>query len=109
TVKNPVELHGTTLQPGKKVSLMYLSANRDETVFDDPFNFDITRSPNPHLAFGHGAHFCLGAHLARLQVRSLLLALAPRVQRIELTGEPEHVWSSFINGIKRLPLRLVTA
>lgn len=109
TVKNPVELHGTTLQPGKKVSLMYLSANRDETVFDDPFNFDITRSPNPHLAFGHGAHFCLGAHLARLQVRSLLLALAPRVQRIELTGEPEHVWSSFINGIKRLPLRLVNA
>lgn len=109
TVKNPVELYGTTLHPGEKVSLMYLSANRDESVFDGPFDFDITRSPNPHLAFGHGAHFCLGAHLARLQVRSLLLALAPRVQRIELTGDVEHVWSSFINGIKRLPLRLVSA
>lgn len=107
TAKKPVEIHGTTLQPGDKVALIYLSANRDETVFDEPFTFDIGRSPNPHLAFGHGAHFCLGAHLARLQIRSLLSTLAPRVESIELTGDTEHVWSSFINGIKRLPLSFV--
>ncbi len=104
TVHTPVELHGQRLEVGEKVALMYLSANRDERVFDDPHRFDITRSPNPHIAFGMGAHFCLGAHLARLETRALLAELVKRVDTLEMAGDVEHVWSSFINGIKRLPV-----
>ncbi|MEM7337124.1 MAG: cytochrome P450 [Actinomycetota bacterium] len=105
TVHTPVEVHGQQLEVGEKVALMYLSANRDERVFADPFRFDITRDPNPQIAFGYGPHFCLGSHLARLETRSVLEELIARVQRFELAGDTEHVWSSFINGIKRLPMR----
>ena len=101
-----VELHGQTLQPGEKVAMVYLSGNRDEEVFDDPFTFDISRDPNPQIAFGYGAHFCMGAHLARLETRAILSELVKRVDRIEMAGEVEHVWSSFINGIKRLPIQM---
>ncbi len=104
TVHTPVEIHGQPLGVGEKVALMYLAANRDPEVFPDPHRFDITRSPNPHVAFGYGPHFCLGAHLARLETRSMLAELVERVERLELAGEVEHVWSSFINGIKRLPV-----
>ncbi len=103
TVHTPVEIHGQRLEAGEKVALMYLAANRDPAVFPDPHRFDVTRSPNPQVAFGYGPHFCLGAHLARLETRSVLAELVARVERIELAGEVEHVWSSFINGIKRLP------
>ncbi|MEL6983159.1 MAG: cytochrome P450 [Actinomycetota bacterium] len=109
TVHTPVEVHGQRLEAGEKVALMYLAANRDPEVFDDPHRFDITRSPNPQVAFGYGPHFCLGAHLARLETRSVLTELIDRVETMELAGPAEHVWSSFINGIKRLPIRLVRA
>ncbi len=104
TVHTPTELHGQRLEVGEKVALMYLSANRDERVFEDPFRFDITRSPNPQIAFGMGAHFCLGAHLARLETKAMLAEMVKRIDTIEMAGDVEHVWSSFINGIKRLPV-----
>ncbi|MEL7158344.1 MAG: cytochrome P450, partial [Actinomycetota bacterium] len=106
TVHHEVELHGQTLQPGEKVAMMYLSANRDAEVFDEPFRFDITRDPNPQIAFGYGAHFCMGAHLARLETRALLSELVERVDALSMAGPVEYVWSSFINGIKRLPIRM---
>lgn len=106
TVHTEVELHGQTLVPGEKVAMIYLSANRDAEVFDDPYSFDITRDPNPQISFGYGAHFCLGAHLARLETRAILAELATRVERLEMAGDVEHVWSSFINGIKRLPVTM---
>ncbi|MGH1491014.1 MAG: cytochrome P450 [Acidimicrobiales bacterium] len=108
TVHHEVELHGQTLQPGEKVAMVYLSANRDEEVFTDPFSFDISRDPNPQIAFGYGAHFCMGAHLARLETKAVLSELVTRVDRIQITGEVEHVWSSFINGIKSLPVEMST-
>lgn len=109
TVHTPVEVHGQRLEVGEKVALMYLAANRDPDVFPDPHRFDISRSPNEQVAFGYGPHFCLGAHLARLETRSMLAELVERVESLELAGPVEHVWSSFINGIKRLPVRFVPA
>lgn len=106
TAHQPVEVLGQQLEIGDKVAMMYLSANRDETVFDDPFRFDITRDPNPQIAFGSGVHFCMGAHLARLETKALLSELVKRVDRIEMAGDIEHTWSSFINGIKALPVRV---
>ena len=106
TVHTEVELHGQTLQPDEKVAMVYLSANRDEEVFDDPYRFDITRDPNPQIAFGYGAHFCMGANLARVETRAVLSELIERVERLEMAGDVEHVWSSFINGIKRLPVTM---
>ena len=67
--------------------------------------FDVTRDPNPHIAFGFGAHFCLGAHLARLETRCVLEQLVKRVDRLELVGQESYVWSSFIAGIKKLDIR----
>jgi cholest-4-en-3-one 26-monooxygenase len=103
-----VTLGGQTIRAGEKISLWYISANRDENVWDDPFRFDITRNPNPHIAFGGGGpHFCLGAQLARLEIRLLFEELAARVPRLEALGEPERLRSNFIGGIKHLPVRLV--
>ncbi len=79
--------------------------NRDEAVFEDPFAFRVDREPNPHLAFGIGEHFCLGAHLARRSQRALLAGLVCRLDAIELAGEPERIHSSFVVGLKKLPLR----
>ena len=95
---------GETIREGDKISLWYISANRDEDVFDDPFRFDITRDPNPHIAFGGGGpHFCLGAQLARLEIRMLFEELAKRYPRIEALGPPDRLRSNFIGGIKHLP------
>jgi cholest-4-en-3-one 26-monooxygenase len=95
------------LHQGDKVSLWYISANRDETVFDDPYTFDITRTENPHIAFGGGGpHFCLGANLARMEMRLLFTELITRAPRIDKLGEPVRLRSNFINGIKHLPVRL---
>ncbi|HEX4778401.1 MAG TPA: cytochrome P450 [Acidimicrobiia bacterium] len=92
---------------GDKVSLWYISANRDDSVFDDPFTFDVTRTPNPHVAFGGGGpHFCLGASLARLEIRVLFEELAQRVPRLERAGDTQRLRSNFINGIKHLPVAL---
>jgi cholest-4-en-3-one 26-monooxygenase len=96
-----------TIKEGDKISLWYISANRDEAVFDDPFRFDIQRSPNNHIAFGGGGpHFCLGAQLARLEIRMLFEELATRYPRLEALGEPDRLRSNFIGGIKHLPVRL---
>jgi cytochrome P450 len=93
---------------GEKVVTWYLAANFDPSVFSDPHTFDIGRSPNRHVTFGGGGpHLCLGQWIARLEVRSFLAALAQRVERVELVGEPRRVRSNFINGLKGLPIRLV--
>ena len=96
------ELAGVPIYKGDAVVVFYESANRDATVFDDPFAFDITRDPNPHVGFGGGGpHFCLGANLARAQLRAVFSRLATRAKTIEV-GEPAYLTSNFINGIKRM-------
>jgi methyl-branched lipid omega-hydroxylase len=106
TVTEDTVLSGEELHNGDKVLLFYNSANRDESVFDDPFRFDVSRSPNPHLGFGAaGPHFCLGAHLARREVDVMVRELMKRLPDIEASGEPDRLRSNFINGIKHLPCR----
>jgi cholest-4-en-3-one 26-monooxygenase len=105
TATGDVELHGTHIAEGDSVVMYYPSANRDEEVFATPFTFDIARSPNPHVAFGGGGHhFCLGANLARLELRILFEELTTRIDRVESVGEVSHLRSNFINGIKHLPI-----
>ena len=95
------------LKVGDKVGLWYISANRDEEVFDDPFRFDIERTPNDHVAFGGGGpHFCLGASLARLEVRVLFGALARRFPVLRAQGAPAYLRSNVVAGIKHLPIDL---
>jgi cytochrome P450 len=99
------DLHGSTVHAGDQLALFFASANRDEDVFDDPFAFRVDRRPNPHLAFGFGEHFCVGAHLARVEIDVVLRHLLRRFERFELAGPLERL-SSIVNGsIKRLPLR----
>ena len=100
------ELAGTAIAAGDKVAMYYTSANRDETVFVDPQRFDIHRSPNPHLSFGIGEHFCLGVHLARLEGRVFFEELLWSFPSIELAGEPLRWRSNLNNGFKKLPIRL---
>ena len=106
TAVEDVEYKGHHIAKGDRVVLHYASANRDAEVFDDPMRFDITRDPNPHISFGFGAHFCLGAHLARLETRCTLEQLVQRVDSMSLVQPESYVWSSFIAGIKRLDLDL---
>jgi len=107
SVTRDCTLNGHDYREGDKVVLFYWAANRDEAVFADPGRFDITRSPNPHVGFGSaGPHFCLGAHLARREIRVMLRELLTRVPRIHAAGEPDRLASSFINGIKHLPCEL---
>ena len=106
TAQEDYELRGTRIAAGDAVLLSYPSGNRDDEVFADPDRFDCSRHPNPHLAFGFGAHYCLGAKLARMQILALLRELLPRVRRMELAGEPALVESTFVSGLKRLPLRV---
>lgn len=106
TATRDVELRGTQIRQGDAVVLWYPSANRDEEVFADPFTLDLTRDPNPHVAFGGGGpHFCLGAHLARTELRLILQQVLTRLDDLELTGEPDPLQSNFIGGIKHLPMR----
>jgi cytochrome P450 len=101
------ELGGAAIRAGDKVVLWYVSGNRDEAEFDRPDTFDVGRSPNRHLSFGRGGpHLCLGVHLARLEVKVVLAALARRVSRFELAGEPRRIRSNFTNGLKTLPVRV---
>ena len=93
------------IKAGESVLLSYVSANRDEDVFDDPFRFDLARDPNKHLAFGHGVHFCLGAALARMEVNSFFAELLPRLNAVEFNGEPELTATTFVGGLKHLPIR----
>ena len=107
TVTVDTELNGKTLKGGDKVVLWYTSANDDESHFANPGEFHPDRSPNDHVAFGlHSPHLCLGAHLARLEMRVLFEELANRWQSVELVDEPERLRSNFISGIKNLPIRV---
>jgi len=99
------ELRGQRLRAGDWVVMFYASANRDEEVFEAPFEFHVDRKPNPHLAFGIGEHFCLGANLARRSQRALLAELAQRMEWAELDGKPEQIHSAFVVGLKKLPMR----
>jgi cytochrome P450 len=109
TATRDVELGGQTIKSGDKVVTWYISANRDEDVFPDPYTFDVTRQPNDHVTFGPGGpHFCLGAHLARLETKILFQELLPRLASIELTGPPRRIRSNFVNGIKSMPVRVTT-
>jgi cholest-4-en-3-one 26-monooxygenase len=105
-VTKDTEIRGQQIRDGEKVSIWYISANRDEDVFDDPFRFDIHRTPNDHIAFGGGgSHFCLGASLARLEINVLFEELTKRVPKVESLGDISRLRSNFIAGIKHLPVR----
>ena len=99
------ELGGKQIRAGQRLVLFYASANRDESVFDDPFRFDIGRNPNRHLGFGWAEHFCLGAHLARASISALLHELSTRVEVLEPTATAQQISSSFVVGLKTLPVR----
>ena len=98
------ELHGEAIKAGDELVLMYGSANRDERAFEDPDTLDVTRQHNHHVAFGFGTHFCLGASLARLEIKVMFEELLARLPDVEVTGEPEMLRSNFIHGIKRMPV-----
>jgi len=101
-----VELHGQTLLEGQKLLLLYPSANRDEQVFEDPEEFDITRSPNDHVAFGFGSHFCLGNRLARLELSVMFDQLLDRLPDLALAeeGEPPRRPANFVSGFETMPV-----
>jgi cytochrome P450 len=105
----PYELRGHQFQPGDAVLLSYPSANRDEEVYPDPFRFDVGRTPNKHLAFGFGVHYCLGAMLARMELKALFAELLPRLRSVELAGRPELMKTLFVGGLKHLPIRFEVA
>jgi cholest-4-en-3-one 26-monooxygenase len=105
TATEDTEIGGQAIAEGDKVVIWYISANRDEAVFADPYRFDITRTPNDHVSFGGGGpHFCLGSNLARLQLRTIFTELLPRIPDMELAGPVQRLQSNFINGIKHLPV-----
>jgi cytochrome P450 len=98
-------LRGVPIAAGESVLLSYPSANRDEEVFEHPDRFDVGRNPNKHVAFGFGAHYCLGAQLARMEGRAIYNELIPRLKSIELAGEPSYMQTLFVGGPKHLPIR----
>ena len=109
TATEDCELHGQKISKGDWLMLCYTSGNRDEAVFDDPFTFNPDRAPNNQVAFGFGGHVCLGQHLARMEMRILMEELLPRLSSLELAGEPARVESTFVGGLKRLPIRFGVA
>ena len=107
TVTTDTELRGVPLRQNDKITVWYGAANRDEEVFADPHGFDVTRSPNEHIAFGgRGPHYCLGVALARMEIKVMFSEMLTRVPQMRLVGEPERLASNLINGIKHLPVRL---
>jgi cytochrome P450 len=110
TASCDVELRGQAIREGDKVVTWYISANRDELVFDDPYRFDVGRRPNDHVSFGRGGpHFCLGAHLAKLEVKVMFEELLPRLQSIEAAGPPERIRTNFTNAFRAMPVRVVAS
>ncbi|WP_102419265.1 cytochrome P450 [Mycobacterium sp. 4858] len=105
TAQADTAVRGVPIAKGESVLLSYVSANRDEDVFTDPFRFDVARDPNKHLSFGYGVHFCLGAALARMEINSFFSELVPRIRSIELAGAPELMATTFVGGLKHLPIR----
>jgi cytochrome P450 len=109
TATRDVEVRGQQIKAGDKVVMWFASGNRDEEVFGNPYDFDVTRSPNDHVTFGKGSpHFCMGNNLARLEIRLMFETLLPRIASIELAGDVKRVRSNFVNGIKRMPVRITT-
>ena len=105
TATADTELGGRQIKAGDGLCLFYASANRDETVFENADSFVADRNPNPHIAFGHGVHLCLGLHLARLEIKALFAELLPRLDEIALAGEPRNSVANFVSGLKTLPVR----
>jgi cytochrome P450 len=105
TATQDYQIRDKTILEGQSVALYYPSANRDEEIFEDPWTFRIDRKPNRHIGFGVGEHFCLGAHLARLEMEVAYRYLLPRIDEIELTGPVDRLHSSLVGGVKRLPIR----
>jgi cholest-4-en-3-one 26-monooxygenase len=103
--KEDGEVHGQQIREGEKLALIFASGNRDEDVFDDPFAFQIDRNPNPHLTFGFGTHFCMGAHVGRVELETVLRHLITRLHAFEVTGPIERLSSNVNGGIKHLPVR----
>jgi cytochrome P450 len=100
-------LGGKEIRSGDRIAIWFASANRDEAVFENPYTFNLRRSPNEHLAFSKGEHFCAGAHLARLELRLMLQELLPQLGQIELAGKVERLRSNSIAGIKHMPVRFI--
>ena len=109
TATKDTEIGGQTIREEDRVVVWYSSANRDEAVFPAPDTFDVTRQPNEHLAFGFGRHFCLGASLARLEMRMVFDALLTRNVQVQLAGPVDYMRSNFTNSLKRMPVLLRTA
>jgi cytochrome P450 len=105
TATRDYQLRDKLIREGDALALFYPSANRDEEIFDDPYTFRIDRRPNRHIGFGVGEHFCLGAHLARLEMIVAYRHLLPRIEEIELAGPVDRLHSSLVGGVKRLPIR----
>ncbi len=105
TATQDVSFAGRDLKKGDWLMLCYASGNRDESVFEAPDEFRVDRKPNKHLAFGYGAHLCLGQHLAKMEMRILWEELLPKLSHLELDGTPAMSESAFVNGPKRLPIR----
>ena len=105
TAQRDYVIRGVKITAGESVLLSYVSGNRDEEVFSDPFTFDVGRDPNRHIAFGYGVHFCLGAALARLEINSFFSELLPRLASVELAGRPDYLATTFVGGLKHLPIR----
>lgn len=106
TAQADTEIRGVPIPKGESVLLSYVSANRDEDVFPEPFRFDVGRDPNKHLSFGYGVHFCLGASLARMEMNSFFSELVPRIESIQPAGDPQSIATTFVGGVKHLPIRL---
>lgn len=109
TATRDVHMHGQTIREGDKVVIFYPSANRDERRFVNPETFDVSRTPNDHLAFGIGEHFCLGANLARLEIKLIFEEMLRRLPDLELAGPVRRLRSNFLNGIKGMPVRRARA
>ena len=105
TATQDYDLRGKTIRKGDGLALFYWSGNRDEEVFDKPFEFRVDRDVKKQVAFGHGVHLCLGMHLARMEIRALFAELLPRLKSIELAGEPKNTRANFVSGLKSLPVR----
>jgi cytochrome P450 len=105
TATDDYVLRGITIPAGDSVLLSYPSANRDEEVFERSGVLDVGRDPNPHVGFGFGAHFCLGTHLARMEARALYNELLPRLEWVDLAGQPAYMETLFVGGPKHLPIR----
>jgi cytochrome P450 len=105
TATRDIELGGKQVKAGDKVAMYYGSANRDESVFREPDKFDVGRTPNEHIAFGSGEHFCLGSHIARVEIQVMLKEILTRMPDLRQSGPAEFLASNFISGPARLPVR----